>query len=210
MGERKAALSAESTGNGLVQGPDGLLRPTWANRDELVRDYYDLEWGKPLTDERDIFESLSLEVFQAGLSWLTILRKRPGLRAAFANFDPDRVAAFSEEGIARLLGDSSIVRNRRKIVATITNAQATVRLREKMGLPGLVWSFEPSGPPWPGNATRLPTRSPESIALAGALRAEGFTMVGPTSVYALMCAIGIIRKPMMQSHREVGVGGPKE
>ena len=207
MGEKVAAVPAESTAAGLVRGPDGLLRPAWATTNELLREYYDLEWGTPRTDERGIFESLSLEVFQAGLSWLTVLRKRPSFREAFSNFDPDRVAAFSDKDIARLLEDASIIRNRRKITATVTNARATVHLREKMGLSSLVWSFKPGTAPLSDKATRLPMRSWESAGLAKALRSEGFTMVGPTTVYALMGAVGVIEKSAMQSHREAGVDG---
>ena len=118
----------------LVVGPDGLARPAWASADDLLRDYYDTEWGMPIRDERGVFERLSLEAFQSGLSWATILRKRPAFRAAFAEFDPDQVADFSATDVDRLLRDAAIVRNRMKIAATIQNAKATVALREQGGL----------------------------------------------------------------------------
>ena len=128
----------------LVVGEDGLARPAWAATDPLLRHYYDTEWGMPVRDERGVFERLSLEAFQAGLSWATILRKRPAFRDAFAGFDPDAVAGFGEADVDRLLADARIVRNRAKVLATITNARATLRLREASdidgGLAGLVWS----------------------------------------------------------------------
>ena len=115
---------------GLVVGDDGLARPAWATSDPLLREYYDTEWGMPVRDERGVFERLSLEAFQSGLSWATILRKRPAFRQAFVDFDPKAVAGFGEADVDRLLGDATIVRNRAKILATITNARATLRLRE--------------------------------------------------------------------------------
>ena len=136
----------------LVVGDDGLARPVWAASDPLLREYYDAEWGMPVRDERGVFERLSLEAFQAGLSWVTILRKRPAFRAAFANFDPDAVAAFDDGDAVRLLNDPSIVRNRAKILATLGNARAAVALRRESdtgGLAGLVWSHRPSRTPEP-------------------------------------------------------------
>ena len=129
----------------LVTGDDGLARPAWAATDPLLREYYDTEWGMPVRDERGVFERLSLEAFQSGLSWATILRKRPAFRDAFAGFDPDTVAGFGEADVDRLLADARIVRNRAKVLATITNARATVRLRDTVddGLAGLVWSYRP-------------------------------------------------------------------
>ena len=180
----------------LVTGNDGLVRPRWAATDPLLREYYDTEWGMPVRDEQGLYERISLEAFQAGLSWLTILRKRPAFRAAFANFDPDTVAGFDETDVARLLGDPAIVRHRGKIGAAIGNARATVALREENGgLPGgladLVWSFMPDDTPRPRQLREIPTRTAESLALSRALRARGFRFVGPTTMYALMEAIGI-------------------
>ncbi|GAA3354792.1 hypothetical protein GCM10020366_12290 [Saccharopolyspora gregorii] len=118
----------------LIVGEDGLARPPWAAADPLLREYYDTEWGLPVRGEQPLFERISLEGFQAGLSWATILRKRPAFRKAFDDFDPDRVAAYAEEDVARLLADAGIVRNQAKVRATIGNARATVALREQGGL----------------------------------------------------------------------------
>ena len=139
-----------------VVGDDGLARPPWASRDPLLRDYYDTEWGMPVRDERGLFERLSLEAFQSGLSWATILRKRPAFRRAFDGFDPDLVAGYGEAEVARLLGDPGIVRNRRKIEATIGNARATVALRRVGGLADLVWSFRPDRTPAPTSYDEVP------------------------------------------------------
>lgn len=179
-------------GDELVIGADGRARPRWAAHDPLLRDYYDHEWGAPVTDERGLFERLCLEGFQSGLSWATILRKRPAFRRAFDDFDVDRVAAYGSADVDRLLGDEGIVRNRRKIGAAVTNAHATRGLREHGGLPGLVWSFRPPARPRPVSMAEIPTRTPESAALAAALRAAGFVFVGPTTVYAMMQAIGMV------------------
>ncbi len=181
-------------------GPDGLAR-TWGSSDPLLRDYYDTEWGMPVRDERGIFERLSLEAFQSGLSWLTILRKRPAFRQAFAGFDPEAVAAFDEGDVARLMADAGIVRNRLKVDATIANARATVALRESVGLAELVWSFQPSVTPTPMSWAEVPTVSLESVALAKRLKREGFRFVGPTTMYALMSAVGIVDTHLMGSHR---------
>ncbi len=187
--------------DGTVRGEDGLARPSWAATDPLLRSYYDTEWGMPVRDERGLFERISLEAFQAGLSWATILRKRPAFREAFAGFDPDTVAGYGEEDVARLLGDEGIVRNRAKVLATIANAAATVALRERGGLVELVWSFRPEATPEPRTLAEIPTRSPESEALAKALRKEGFAFVGPTTMFALMEAIGMIDTHLLGSHR---------
>lgn len=192
--------------SGAVVGDDGLARPPWAATDPLLRGYYDTEWGLPVTDERGVFERLSLEAFQAGLSWATILRKRPAFRAAFAGFDPEVVAAFADADRARLLGDATIVRHRAKIDATITNAAATLALREHGGLAGLVWSFQPETTPAPRTAEEVPTRSPESLALSRALRERGFTFVGPTTMFALMEAIGVVDTHLVSSHRRGSSG----
>lgn len=176
--------------------PATTPRPAWASTDELMRHYYDHEWGVPVTEERALFEALSLEVFQSGLSWSTILRKREAFREAFRQFQPDVVAGFDEEDALRLMSNEGIVRNHRKILATIQNAGATVRLRNEGGLVNLVWSFEPAATPaaepaGPGSRTRV-TRTKESEALAKALRARGFSFVGPTTMYALMQAVGVV------------------
>ena len=185
----------------LVIGDDGLARPTWAATDPLLRDYYDTEWGMPVRDERGLFERLSLEAFQSGLSWATILRKRAAFRKAFDDFDPDTVAAYDEGDVERLMADAGIVRNRRKIEATITNARATVALRDEGGLPALIWSFQPAETPAPTSYDEIPTQSEESRALARALRARGFVFVGPTTMFALMEAIGLVDDHLAGCHR---------
>ncbi|MBY0177964.1 DNA-3-methyladenine glycosylase I [Curtobacterium herbarum] len=190
----------------LVTGADGLARPLWASTDPMLRAYYDTEWGMPVRDERGVFERLSLEAFQSGLSWRTILAKRPAFRAAFADFDPDTVAAFGDDDVTRLLGDAGIVRNRAKIAATITNANATVALRADGGLADFVWSFRPDDTPRPRTAAEVPTTSPESTALSKALRKRGFAFVGPTTMHALMEALGIVDTHLLGSHRRATSG----
>ena len=190
----------------VVIGKDGLARPAWASVDPLLREYYDTEWGMPVRDERGLFERLSLEAFQAGLSWATILRKRPAFRAAFDDFDPDRVAAYDEGDVARLMGDAGIVRNRRKVEATIANAAATVALRAEGGLVELVWSFQPETTPMPRTHAEIPTTSPESVALARELKRQGFRHVGPTTMHALMEAVGIVDTHLVDSHRRGSSG----
>ncbi|HEX2505886.1 MAG TPA: DNA-3-methyladenine glycosylase I [Gaiellaceae bacterium] len=167
-------------------------RCPWAESAELA-EYHDREWGRPVTDERGIYERLTLEAFQSGLSWVTILRKREGFRAAFAGFDPEVVAGFGAPEVERLLADVAIVRNRAKIDAAIANARATVALRAEGGLPRLAWSFaaEPDRPA-PRSLAEVPVTTPESTGLAKALRARGFRFVGPTTAYALMQACGVI------------------
>ena len=193
-------------GPDLVLGEDGLARPAWAATDPLLRAYYDDEWGLPVRDERGLYERICLEGFQAGLSWVTILRKRPAFRAAFAGFDPDTVAGFGPSDVDRLLADRSIVRHRGKIEAAVGNARATVALRAEGGLPGLVWAFRPGSTPRPRTIAEVPTRSPESEALSRALRARGFRFVGPTTMYALMEAVGIVDTHLVGSHRRGSSG----
>lgn len=190
----------------LVIGDDGLARPRWAAVDPLLRDYYDTEWGMPVRDERGLFERLSLEAFQSGLSWVTILRKREAFRAAFAGFDPDAVAAFDEHDVARLMTDSGIVRNHSKVEATIANARATVALRADGGLGDLVWSFRPHETPRPRTFAEVPTTSPESVALAKELKRRGFAFVGPTTCFALMEAVGLVDTHLVGSHRRGSSG----
>jgi DNA-3-methyladenine glycosylase I len=185
----------------VVMGEDGLARPAWAAVDPLLRDYYDTEWGMPVRDEQGLYERISLEAFQSGLSWATILRKRPAFRAAFHNFEPDAVAAFTEADEERLLADAGIVRNRRKIRATITNARATVALREEGGLADFVWAFRPQTTPAPRALAEIPTRTAESEALSKALHGKGFAFVGPTTMFALMEAVGIVDTHLLASHR---------
>ena len=185
----------------LLVRDDGLSRPLWASSDPMMRDYYDTEWGMPVRDERGLFERISLEVFQSGLSWSTILRKRPAFRLAFLGFDPDAVARFTNTDVERLLADAGIVRNGAKIRATITNANAVIALRDEGGLADLVWSFMPAVLPEPGPDEPVPTQSPESLAMSRELRRRGFTFVGPTTMYALMEAIGMVDAHPVGSHR---------
>ena len=189
--------------SGLVTGDDGLARPAWASVDPLLRAYYDTEWGMPVRDERGMFERLSLEAFQSGLSWATILRKRPAFREAFAGFDPELVAGFDEHDVERLMTDAGIVRNRAKVLATITNARATLTLRDDPDgdLAAFVWSFQPEQTPRPRTMAEVPTTAPESVALSRALKVKGFTFVGPTTRWALMEAIGIVDPHLLGSHR---------
>ena len=187
--------------NGTVLGDDGLARPPWASADPLLREYYDTEWGLPVRDEQGLYERISLEGFQAGLSWATILRKRPAFREAFHNFNPDIVADFTEADVERLLQDPGIVRNRLKIRAAITNAKAVVALRSEGGLVDFVWSFQPADTPQPLLHADIPTQSPESVALSKALRKKGFSFVGPTTMFALMEAIGMVDTHLVDSHR---------
>lgn len=186
--------------NDLVMGSDGLLRPAWADADELQRDYYDHEWGNPVTSESGVFERLALEGFQSGLSWAVVLRKRPRFRDAFADFDVDAVAAFDEDDVTRLLADPGIIRNRAKIEATIGNAQRTIDLREEGGLSALVWSFEPADQPEPRTLADIGLR-PEAIELARTLKKRGFRFVGPTTMQALLEAIGVLNHHLVGSHR---------
>ena len=185
----------------LVIGADGLARPRWAASDPLLREYYDHEWGVPVRDETGLFERVTLEAFQSGLSWRTVLAKRPAFREVFHGFDPEAVAAMDERDVERLLGDARIIRNRRKIEATVTNARATVALREDGGLADLVWSFMPSSTPRPERFADVPTTSDESRALSRELKRRGFVFVGPTTMYALMEAIGMVDTHLVGSHR---------
>ena len=193
-------------GNGTVLGDDGLARPPWAAVDPLLREYYDTEWGLPVRDEHGLYERISLEGFQAGLSWATILRKRPAFRLAFHDFNPDIVATFTEGDVERLLQDPGIIRNRLKIRAAITNAKAVIALRGEGGLVDFVWSFQPPDTPRPLTLADVPTQTPESVALSKALRKKGFSFVGPTTMYALMEAVGMVDTHLLDSHRRGSSG----
>ena len=170
----------------------------WEYGDPLLIDHHDREWGVPCHDDRALFEQLMLEGFQAGLSWLTILRKREGFRAAFAGFDIPRVARFTERDVARLLGDAAIVRHRGKIEATSTNARAAAEVQDAHGsLAALFWSFEPRRRAAPRALDDLTSTTPESTALSKALKGYGFGFVGPTTVYAAMQAMGVVNDHMV-------------
>ena len=193
---------------GLTLCNDGLVRPAWASHDELLRSYYDTEWGLPVHDEAGVFERLVLEGFQAGLSWRTVLAKREAFRAAFEGFIPDRVAAFTTDDVDRLVSAPGIIRNRRKIEAAITNARATVAMRNNSAvedgpshLGELVWSYRPTLDPLPRSKDEVPTQLPESVALAADLKNRGYRFVGPTTMLALMAAIGIVNTDIVGTHR---------
>jgi DNA-3-methyladenine glycosylase I len=180
------------TGSGTVRGDDGRDRCPWGDAPADYRDYHDSEWGQPVTDTRGLFERISLEAFQSGLSWLTILRKREAFRAAFAGFDPAVVAAYDGDDVERLLADGGIVRNRAKVEATIANARAVLALDPP--LTDLLWGFapEPAARPAPLQLGDVPAVTPESTAMAKVLKRRGFRFVGPTTAYALMQAAGLV------------------
>jgi DNA-3-methyladenine glycosylase I len=164
----------------------------WESSDPLYEHYHDDEWGRPVVDERGLLERFCLEGFQSGLSWLTILRKREAFRAAFADFDAERIARFGERDVRRLVEDAGIVRHRGKIEAAIANGRATLALREAgTSLPSLVWSYRSDGPP-PRTSADWRASTPESVALSKELRRAGFRFVGPTTVYAAMQACGVV------------------
>jgi DNA-3-methyladenine glycosylase I len=179
--------------NGIVVGEDGVARCWWADSTADYRAYHDTEWGFPVADDQRLFEKLSLEGFQAGLSWLTILRKREAFRRAFAGFEYARVARFGEDDVARLLADAGIVRHRGKIEATINNAGRAVELAGEHGsLARFIWSFEPDQHAAELDRAGLPSITSESRALARELKRRGWRFVGPTTVYAFMQAMGLV------------------
>ena len=187
--------------DGAVVGEDGVARCPWAARPGTMRDYHDTEWGVPVHGERGLFERLSLEGFQAGLSWSTILNKRDRFREVFHDFDVDRVAAMTDGDLDDLMADTGIVRNRAKIMATRKNAIATVALREDGGLERLIEGFRPQRDPEPAGPADVPAISPESTALSKALRRLGFGFVGPTTMHALMEATGLVDTHLVGCHR---------
>jgi DNA-3-methyladenine glycosylase I len=187
---------------GVERGDDGLRRCAWATGTADYRTYHDDEWGRPVVDDVRLYEKLSLEGFQSGLSWLTILRKRPAFRKAFRGFDPKAVARFDDRTVERLLGDASIIRHRGKIEATIANARATLAVQADRGsLAALVWSFEPSRRrKAPTKLGEVPASTPESKALAKALKGYGFRFVGPTTAYAAMQSLGLVNDHLARCH----------
>ena len=189
-----------------VVGADGVARCPWGAGDPVNLAYHDTEWGLRVDGEAAHLERLTLEAFQSGLSWRTILDKRESFRAAFAGFDADVVAGYDERDVERLMADAGIVRNRRKVDAAITNARATVALRDRGGLEAFIWSFRPEPGPAPRTTTDVPATSPESVALSKALKKAGFAFVGPTTMYALMQAIGLVDDHLEGCHRR-GVAG---
>ena len=187
---------------GALLGDDGLGRCPWAGAPGPMRDYHDTEWGLPVSGDNAVFERLTLEAFQSGLSWSTILAKRDNFRAAFDGFDIGRIAAYDDDRRAALMADAGIVRNRLKIDATIHNARAAL----EHPLEELVWSFKPDTTPAPRQLGDSPTTTPESMALSKALKKKGFTFVGPTTMHALMEAIGIVDTHLVGCHRRGSSG----
>jgi DNA-3-methyladenine glycosylase I len=183
----------------VVVGEDGVARCGWGTSDALYIEYHDREWGRPVENDRRLFEKLCLEGFMSGLSWLTILRKRENFRAAFADFEPSAVALFSDADVARLMGDAGIVRNRAKIEATVNNARRCLELEEEFGsLAAYVWRFEPAAP----STEKV---APEAVALSKDLRRRGWAFVGPTTVHSFMEAMGLLNNHLQGcfAHAEV-------
>ena len=178
-----------------------MARCPWGAGDPVNLAYHDTEWGLRVDGEAAHLERLTLEAFQSGLSWRTILDKRENFRAAFGGFEADVVAAYDERDVERLMADAGIVRNRRKVDAAITNARATVALREQGGLEAFIWSFRPEPGPPPRTTVDVPTTSVESVALSKALKKAGFAFVGPTTMYALREAVGLVDDHLEGCHR---------
>jgi len=174
--------------DGLALGPDGRPRCRWAVSAPEYVAYHDEEWGRPVRTDQGLYERLCLEAFQSGLSFITILRKREAFRAAFAGFDIERVAAFGDDDVERLMHDAGIVRNRAKILAAIANARAALDI----DLTELIWSFAPPPRPRPASRAEVPSVTDESTAMARELKRRGFRFVGPTTAYALMQACGLV------------------
>ncbi|RWZ68669.1 DNA-3-methyladenine glycosylase I [Labedella populi] len=195
-----------------IAGDDGRRRCAWSGDDAEYQRYHDEEWGRPLRSDRELFEKISLEGFQAGLSWITILRRREAFRTAFLGFDPEAVARMGDEDVVRLMGDSAIIRNRRKIEATITNARAVIALDEPLS--SVVWRFAPAAGtrPRPRSWSEVPATSAESTALSAELKARGFRFVGPTTMYALMQSGGLVDDHVVGCWRadetDAGSAGP--
>lgn len=203
----ESAQNAEQSPD-LVRGDDGRTRCSWGASDAEYRRYHDEEWGTPLHGDRELFEKLSLEGFQAGLSWITILRRRPAFREAFHDFDPELIASFGEAEVETLMQNAGIIRNRAKIEATISNARLALEMgREHPGaLDELLWSFAPPA----GHRSRplgfdgVPAVTPESTAMSKALRSIGFRFVGPTTMYALMQSTGMVDDHLLGCWRAAG------
>ncbi|MEO5982956.1 MAG: DNA-3-methyladenine glycosylase I [Pedococcus sp.] len=187
--------------SGLVVGSDGVPRCAWSGSSPDYLAYHDTEWGVPVHGEQHLYERLTLEAFQSGLSWITILRKRQAFRAAFAGFDAEVVATFDDSDRERLMGDAGIVRNRAKVTAAIHNAGAVLALRQHGGLDAYVWSHAPARHAPPRSAEDFRATSPESIALAKGLKKAGFVFVGPTTMYAAMQACGLVDDHVVGCHR---------
>ncbi|WKX72426.1 DNA-3-methyladenine glycosylase I [Streptomyces sp. XD-27] len=196
------------SGKGVALGADGLARCPWGLEAESLADYrayHDTEWGRPVHGDDALYERMCLEAFQSGLSWLTILRRREGFRAAFAGFEIAKVAAFTDADAERLLADPGIIRNRAKIAAAIGNARVAAELAPGE-LDALIWSYAPDadGRPAPSTSADVPATTPESTALARDLKKRGFRFVGPTTAYALMQACGLVNDHLAACHARGG------
>lgn len=186
-----------------------LVRCPWAGiADPIYLRYHDEEWGVPKTDDRALFEKLVLEGFQAGLSWLTILKKRENFRRAFHGFDPERIARYGPKDIARLMADPGIVRNRLKVEATIDNARAVLALQKRTSLAGFIWAFLDGRPQINQHKSfkTVPAETPVSKAISKSLKAEGFRFVGPTTIYAFMQSTGMVNDHLVSCHRHEPCG----
>jgi DNA-3-methyladenine glycosylase I len=212
-----SGMESAARSNSLAAGPDGRARCRWATAAPEYLAYHDEEWGRPVRDDRGLYERLCLEAFQSGLSWLTILRKREAFRNAFAGFEIQRVAGFGSPDVKRLLADAAIVRNRAKIDAAIANARAAMELRGGDGsLAQLIWSFAPERHAAPRSFDQVPSKTPESTALARELKRRGFRFVGPTTAYALMQACGLVNdhlagcavRESVEGERSASLGTP--
>nr|WP_269809692.1 DNA-3-methyladenine glycosylase I [Kineosporia rhizophila] len=194
----------------MVTGEDGLRRCFWGAASADYQAYHDLEWGRPVHGEGPLYERITLEAFQSGLAWITILRKRENFRSAFLGFDAEKVAAFTGDDVERLLTDPGIVRNRAKVNAAVQNARAVLRVRETVegGLDALIWSFAPARPtPAPRRLADAAAVTAESTALAKALKRHGFAFVGPTTAYAAMQACGLVNDHFQGCHARKAAGG---
>lgn len=189
------------TADGTIRGEDGLRRCPWAAADPLLRAYHDNEWGRPVRGEQALFERICLEGFQSGLSWLTVLRKRPAFRTAFADFDVDAAHALTDKEMDTLAQNPAIIRNRAKIAAVRGNARATVELRAHGGLDAALWAHADPQGFRPRTALEVPTLTPESTAMARELKSLGFRFIGPTTCFALMEATGMVNTHLLGCHR---------
>jgi DNA-3-methyladenine glycosylase I len=189
-----------------VLGDDGLLRCPWGLAVPEYVAYHDREWGQPVTSVSGLYERLTLEAFQSGLSWLTILRKRESFRAAFASFEPERVAAFDGDDVERLMADAGIVRNRAKIDAAIANARVVVDLGQDFA--DLIWSYAQPDRPRPSSGAEVPATTPESVALSKQLKRHGIRFFGPTTAYAMMQAVGVVDDHLAACFVEIAPHAP--
>jgi DNA-3-methyladenine glycosylase I len=187
-----------------VLGADGKLRCPWGSSSPDYQSYHDLEWGQPVTTVQGLYERLTLEAFQSGLSWITILRKRENFRAAFAHFQPEQVASFTSADVERLMADTGIVRNRAKIEAAIANARVVVDLGQEFA--DLILAFGQPGRPRPTRLEDVPAQTPESVAMSKLLKQRGIRFFGPTTAYAMMQAVGLVDDHLADCYVQISAG----